>query len=215
MYAIICISLGPELLSFPNAINVKIEGAGRSMNDVIKIGKLDAAERQLVTAIRIFFFDYDPVSVHTLAYAASEIYEQACRRAGLPTMFDLVETSNPTANKKELRDTLNGARNFFKHFGDKAMADIEFSDELNDFVLLGACDDCRRLTEPTPPVTVLVFGVWFSLTNVLELNKPLEQASLTERWARSVEPKYPGIRTADRAEKKRFGRALLAANGVA
>jgi hypothetical protein len=46
------------------------------------ITKLEAANRQLCTAIRMFFADDDAVAVHTLACAAREIYEKHCRSAG-------------------------------------------------------------------------------------------------------------------------------------
>jgi len=41
----------------------------------LKISKLDAAKRQLETAIRLYFNEADPVSVHTLAGAAHTISE--------------------------------------------------------------------------------------------------------------------------------------------
>jgi hypothetical protein len=45
----------------------------------IKISKLDAARRQLDTAIRLYFMEGDPVSVHTLAAAAFEILKDLVR----------------------------------------------------------------------------------------------------------------------------------------
>jgi hypothetical protein len=44
----------------------------------MKITKLDAAKRQLATAIRLYFEDRDPVSVHTLVMAAGEIIDRLC-----------------------------------------------------------------------------------------------------------------------------------------
>ena len=35
----------------------------------ITVSKLDAAKRQLETVIRLYFFDGDPVSIHTLTSA--------------------------------------------------------------------------------------------------------------------------------------------------
>ncbi len=40
---------------------------------VITISKLDAASRQLQTAISLWFTSDDPVSVHALAFAAYEV----------------------------------------------------------------------------------------------------------------------------------------------
>jgi len=41
--------------------------------DVVPVKKLEAAKRQLHTAITLWFADTDPVSVHTLACAAQQI----------------------------------------------------------------------------------------------------------------------------------------------
>lgn len=43
------------------------------MKKKLKISKLDAAKRQLETAIRLYFNSADPVSIHTLACAAHSI----------------------------------------------------------------------------------------------------------------------------------------------
>jgi hypothetical protein len=39
----------------------------------IKITKMDAAKRQVRTAIKLWFMEEDPVSIHTLVSAAHEI----------------------------------------------------------------------------------------------------------------------------------------------
>ncbi len=49
----------------------------------ITITKLDDARRQIKTAIRLFFADGDPVSIHTLATASHEIMHTLYRRKGL------------------------------------------------------------------------------------------------------------------------------------
>ena len=41
----------------------------------IVIAKLDAAKRQLQTAIALFFDDGDPISIHTLACAAYDVID--------------------------------------------------------------------------------------------------------------------------------------------
>jgi hypothetical protein len=52
------------------------------MSSIPTISKLEAANRQLCTAIRMFFSDDNAVAVHTLACAAREIYEKHCRKSG-------------------------------------------------------------------------------------------------------------------------------------
>jgi hypothetical protein len=46
----------------------------------LTIGKLDAARRQLSTAITLWFGSDDPVSIHTLAHAAYEIIHTVSRK---------------------------------------------------------------------------------------------------------------------------------------
>jgi hypothetical protein len=147
------------------------------------ITKLEAAQRQLTTAIRMFFADGDPVAVHTLVCAAREIYEKHCRKAGQGRMFDFLQASNPGRAEKELWNLLNAARNFFKHEGDSLDQSIEFDDTMNDFAILSACTDCATLCSPNQPVEVQAFSIWF-----VAVESPDEQA-MTEAekalWAKA------------------------------
>jgi hypothetical protein len=55
----------------------------------IRIGKMDAAHRQLKAAIRLWFADEDPVAVHTLAAASHEIILALFKKSGLSgLLFD-------------------------------------------------------------------------------------------------------------------------------
>jgi hypothetical protein len=177
------------------------------------ITKLEAANRQLCTAIRMFFADDDAVAVHTLASAAREIYEKHCRKAGRGRMFDFVRAGNPGHEEKQLWNLLNAARNFFKHEGDTLDVQIEFDDTMNDFALLSASTDCATLTTPHQPAEVQAFTVWF-----ISVEAPDEEAMAAADPAEAntcralqvqIDRLFPGLRTAPRAEKKRFGRRLL------
>src|SRR5260221_11225206 len=48
----------------------------------ILITKLEAARRQLATAIELWFLDGDPISIHTLAFAAHEVVHVIFRKNG-------------------------------------------------------------------------------------------------------------------------------------
>lgn len=106
-----------------------------------KVTNLEAANRQLVTAIKLFFANGDPIAVHTLACAAREIYEKHCKAADITRTFDYVKDSNAHLSEKQLWNILNGPRNFFKHPADHLNDSIEFSDEYNDFMILSAVHD--------------------------------------------------------------------------
>jgi hypothetical protein len=78
------------------------------------ITKLEAARRQLDTAINLWFMDGDAVSVHTLAAAAHGIIHDLNRvKKGPPLLFD-----SPTIDaqfKKEAIRILKSFENFCKH----------------------------------------------------------------------------------------------------
>ena len=81
----------------------------------ITVTKLDAARRQLDTAIELSFTDGDPISIHVLAYSSYEIVHRLFRRAGFKDdlVFDtalLPEDHRGTWNKM-----IKEAPNFFKH----------------------------------------------------------------------------------------------------
>ncbi len=71
------------------------------------VTNLDAAKKQLATAIRLFFARDDAVSIHTLASAAREIFEKHCAQAGLKRTFDYVRDENPEYTEKQLWNILN------------------------------------------------------------------------------------------------------------
>jgi hypothetical protein len=80
----------------------------------IKITKLDAAQRQLRAAIKLWFEDGDPVSIHTLIAASHEITHTLFKRKGLN---DLLFDSRLI--KDEYRNLFarltRAAATFFKH----------------------------------------------------------------------------------------------------
>ena len=177
------------------------------------ITKLDAANRQLCAAIRLFFADGDAVAVHTLACAAREIYEKNCRKAGRRRMFDFVQSGNPEHAERDLWNILNAARNFFKHEGSSLGESIEFEDSMNDFALLTACTDCATLCSPHQPPEVQAYSLWFLAVESPD-DQAMAEADPTEANAaralqQQIDQRFPGLRTASRAEKKRFGAWLL------
>jgi hypothetical protein len=59
----------------------------------IIVSKLDAARRQLQTAIQLWFEERDPVAIHALAYAAYEIIHAISKRRN-PNRRDLLFDSD-------------------------------------------------------------------------------------------------------------------------
>ena len=50
----------------------------------VRINKIDAARRQIVTAIELLFSGGDPVAIYTLAGAGWHILKDLCERKGTP-----------------------------------------------------------------------------------------------------------------------------------
>src|SRR5438045_2665233 len=82
----------------------------------IRISKLDAARRQLQTAISLWFNDGDPVAIHTLAAAAYEIIH-AVSATRDPNRRDLLFDSLVVKDeyRREANAWFRGPANFFKH----------------------------------------------------------------------------------------------------
>lgn len=129
------------------------------------ITKLDAARRQLRTAIELWFSDADPVSIQTLAYAAHEIIHRLYRRKGLS---DLLYDSNALTDKqrKEFPILLKQSANFIKHATRNAEADEKaiFNSATNDLFLIFSTIGLHRMGEKLNE-TESAFMFWLYLHN--------------------------------------------------
>ena len=80
----------------------------------LKISKIDAATRQLDTAIELWFTDGDAVSIHTLACAAYQvIHDINSARQGRDLLFDSLNIKDEY--RKQYINRLKKPMNFFKH----------------------------------------------------------------------------------------------------
>lgn len=108
----------------------------------IQVTKLDAARRQLRTALELWFADADPVSIHSLVGGAYQVLHDLNRKAeGPPLLFD-----NPAIKKEfspQAIQRLKEHMNFFKHADRRKIkgapaVTIEFDPALNELFFL-AC----------------------------------------------------------------------------
>jgi hypothetical protein len=193
-FLVACLSIGPP------CSRRRLNGCECPVPTVIT--KLDAAKRQLCSAIRMFFADDDAISVYTLANAALEIFEgrpkKVSQRGPKTRLFDILRTIYPNLSKKEAWDRVHKVKNFFKHRG--SLKSVVFHEEANDSVLLFACSNCVNQTAPAQPAEVEAFVLWWIATQA-EIHEP--------DWKDRIDKLYPGVRTASRQEKKRFGIKLI------
>jgi hypothetical protein len=122
--------------------------------DKLPITKLDAARRQLDTAITLWFHDADPVSLHTLTAAAHGIIHDIGSKIGKPTM--LLDPGNFRKETfGEYKTLLRKAQNFFKHANDDPVDMLFFSPQATAFHLFDAVQGYYLLsTERTPLMTL-------------------------------------------------------------
>jgi hypothetical protein len=82
----------------------------------IKISKLEAVRRQVETAIRIYFVNGDPVSVHTLVAASHQILVDLDKHGPKTgTFWDFIKTQVKPEYIGEVKKLFAEAENFFKH----------------------------------------------------------------------------------------------------
>lgn len=105
----------------------------------MRISKLNAAQRQLRTAITLWFNNGDPVAIHTLACAAYEILHSISKRRD-PTRRSLLFDSDRIKDeyRREWVDRMKKEYNFFKHADRDGDTVIEFKPELSEWFILYA-----------------------------------------------------------------------------
>jgi len=147
----------------------------------IKIAKLDAARRQLETAVRLYFSEADPVSIHTLTSAAYQVLSDVNRaRGGVPMLKEQIPTWVRPDATVEAKRRLNDAANFFKHADHDHDEVLEFNEGPTELLLYDAVRKYRELTGETVPV-LAVYDVWFWLGPGAEFIVNAERQKILER----------------------------------
>src|SRR5271163_1574815 len=100
----------------------------------INISKLDAAKRQLDSALTLYFRYGDPVSTYTLTAAAHQILMDLGKQDGVES---IVKSHGVKAIKEEFQKEylkkINEAENFFKHADRDPNELLDFNPETTDF----------------------------------------------------------------------------------
>ena len=118
----------------------------------MRITKLQAARNHLRTACALWFADTDPISVHTLAYAAHEVIHRIYRSEGnTDLLYDTTVIKDEFRN--DFAKTLKKSANFFKHADreTKANDSTEFNPELNELLLMTSITGLQRLGQKLEP----------------------------------------------------------------
>lgn len=97
------------------------------MNEVIRVGKLEAARRQLQAAIRIMFEGGDPVVTHTLIGAASIVLTDLVEFKVPHKSWDKLAQEANNLKPKNYFNIMRGAQNFLKHAKDDPNGTLELN----------------------------------------------------------------------------------------
>ncbi len=136
------------------------------MSEILKITKLMAAERQLFEAIKLFFEEGDPISIHTLTSASLGILNPLCRQK---KGFDgfIVTKKSPYIKEEKRKEWINFIRipqNFFKHADNDPDNTLEFRPKINKYHIIEAVSLHEVLSEYII-IEFYIFKQWFLLSN--------------------------------------------------
>ena len=117
----------------------------------IAVTKLDAARRQLETAVILWFHEGDPVSIHTLVAAAYQIlYDLNKKRGGAPMMKD-AKIIRPEC-VKEYHSIFKKWGNFFKHANQDPLETLLFPPQVTRTFMLDAIAKYDEMSHERRPL---------------------------------------------------------------
>ncbi|WOD15898.1 hypothetical protein [Paraburkholderia kirstenboschensis] len=169
---------------------------------------IDAARRQLITAVRLFSDGGDPVSMHSLASNAWEVIEVLCTSAGVQSFSKQARENLPAGHT--LKYYINEpCRNFCKHAEQDPNPDssVELREANVAAVLFLAVEDYMRFRQGGR-VEVQVFQPWFVavLPEKVTEDDPVAQSKLE-----SAKLAFRRIATLASSDKIEMGRQVLEA----
>jgi len=140
--------------------------AYRKTPSVLTVTALDAARREIETAITLWFQDGDEVSIHTLTAAGHHVCHDLAKKKGMKSPFffnmDLVKPEF----HDEYKQIVCRAENFFKHAQrtTNARSKLTFCPEVTDAYLLDALELFHMLHGSSTPL-MMAFRLRFTLSH--------------------------------------------------
>lgn len=153
------------------------------MKSSITVTKIEAARRQLRTAIELWFSDADPVSIHTLSAASYQIIHDLNRKNKGPDL--LLDTKRiKDEYRREFINEVKNASNFMKHAdkGNMGLAKtFDFNPKSNEHFIIFAIIGLKYLGENLR-VEEIAFERWQMFENpdlMTDAGKALFKQSFT------------------------------------
>ncbi len=134
------------------------------MAEKLKLTKLDAAKRQIITALQLYFANGDPAATHTLAAAGHELVRGVSRARGSGPMLvkDVALDRIIPSYQKEYIRRINAPANFFKHADQDPDEEIDFDPALTEVLLFDATLRWTTLTGQHEPMFI-AFQVYLQM----------------------------------------------------
>lgn len=126
------------------------------------VTKIEAAERQLKTAIHLFFEQGDPVSIHSLTCAGHNILHDIGKKRQIKSIRD--DSWVKDDKKKEFHSLISGVENFLKHGSREKEQSLEFRPAVTPLYILDTIALKAKLGRQLSQEDAL-FLVWFHLKN--------------------------------------------------
>lgn len=131
------------------------------LKDELVLTKIDVGRRQLNTAVRMFFFEEDVVSLHTVAAAAHGVLRDVARYKGINKSLKDSPLISESERSKYIA-AVNYPQNFFKHATKDANGKMVFRYQGNILFLLDAIVLYTLLDEELTR-EMKIFLMWFQL----------------------------------------------------
>jgi hypothetical protein len=169
----------------------------------IQSTKLDAARRQLETAISLLFAGGDAISTHTLAYAAFGILKDIAAHRGAKNVLAIAEALASAGKKGEFWKGFNRAGNFFKHADRDPDALLTGMPEEENEALISIAISIYDGLGCIKSIELQAFSLWWSCINFQGIDDVAEpfMSWLTENHER--------LHTDTRVELLELGEELL------
>lgn len=173
----------------------------------LTISKIDAAERQLNTAIRLLFSDSDPVAIHTLVGAASIVFGDLVESGDIGGSWEQFFADDNDLTLPKFLRIARKAQNFFKHAATDPAAELEFDLRDTEVLLFIASLNWGTLIRGESGISeeMSVFQLWFIATWHPEWAEN-ENTMQIGRVARNL---FPDITSAERSEQLSMGLGAL------
>ena len=125
---------------------------------ILRLSKLEAAQRQLNRAIQMLFNEDDPVCTHTLAGAASIILTDLVEHQTPGKTWEKMASVDNNLQAKEFFQIARKAQNFLKHAKDDPTGTLDFNTSDTDALLTLAVFNASELAPLSLEAQVFQLG---------------------------------------------------------